>query len=264
MSHNKKIKTILFILCFTTVLISGCTEQYSGHQLIDEGKRLLSNGLDFYQSTLPESIESLKQYIINIPLESLFISSENSIFIESISNLNTIDESTQDYFEDYHAVADGANAIINILDTEGNMDIGFKGNREEYERVSKIVTKWSPIIGNYNNLIYSARDYDENEPETIKEYYKNLGLFCFELAIIYTHVWWKPSYLIIGKLYRGSGLNRLAFKCPSLISYILSSAYWGLCNYLNEKTTDSAKLLIDELTATKISFDIKQIFSNTK
>ena len=107
------------------------------------------------------------------------------------------------------------------------MEIGFKGTREEYDRISNIVTKWTPIIGNYNNLVYSARAYDENDPETIKEYYKNIGLFCFEIAIIYTHIWWKPSYAIVGTLYRGSGLNRLAFKCPSAISYVLSTAHWG-------------------------------------
>ena len=142
------------------------------------------------------------------------------------------------------------------------MDIGFKGTREEYEKISKVVTKWTPIIGNYNRLIYSARAYDDNDQESIKEYYISLGLFCFEISIIYTHIWWKPTYAIVGSLYRMSGLNRLAFKCPTLISYILSSAHWGLRNYLTDKTTDSAEILIDNMTTDIVIPDINKIINN--
>jgi len=258
---NYKIKIIMVILCTSIVLISGCTEQTSRstQNLLGEGKKLFYNAYEYCQEKLPKSIESLDHYIKNISAESLFVTPEDPRIIEAISNLEPIDSDTIDYFYGYHATADGANAVINILDNEGNMEIGFDGSRDEYEKVSKIVTKWTPIIGNYNNLVYSAKAYDKNNPDTIKEYYKSLGLFCFEISIIYTHIWWKPSYAIIGKLYRGSGLNNLAFKCPSVISYILSTAHWGLRNYLTDKTTDSAALLIDELTTNRITFDIKNI-----
>jgi hypothetical protein len=264
MIKHKKYQLVMFMLCISVMLTSGCVEQVSnsGQQLLDEGKELFYNGVDYCQETIPESIKSLDQYIKNIPIESLFVIPEEPRIIEAISNLEPIDSNIIDYFKGYHATADGANAIINILDNEGNIEIGFDGTRDEYEKVSKIVTKWTPIIGNYNDLVYSARAYDKNNPDTIKEYYKSLGLFCFEISIIYTHIWWKPSYAIIGKLYRCSGLNSLAFKCPSVISYILSTAHWGLRNYLTDKTTDSATLLIDELTANQISFDIKGIFNS--
>ena len=125
------------------------------------------------------------------------------------------------------------------------------------------MTKWTPIIGNYNELVYAARAYNESDPETIKEYYQALGLFCFEVSIIYSNVWWKPTYAIVGKVYRISGLNRLAFRCPSAISYILSTAHWGLRNYLTNTATYSAEHLIDQLTKNEIIPEIKRIVSES-
>ena len=120
MIQNKKIKTILLILCISIVLTSGCIEQTTntGHQLLDEGKKLIYNVVEYCQDTLPESLESLDQYIKNIPIESLFVLPEDPIIIKAISNLDTIDSNTLDYFQGYHAATDGANAVINILDNE--------------------------------------------------------------------------------------------------------------------------------------------------
>lgn len=67
----------------------------------------------------------------------------------------------------------------------------------------------------------------------------------------------------MGKLYRVSGLNRLAFKCPSAISYILSNAHWGLRDYLTNTATDSAEGLIDKLTENEATPDTKRVVNDS-
>jgi hypothetical protein len=258
-----RLKVIVFTIFITILLTSGCLDQAkkTGEQIWDAGKKTTQDVYNIFSENIPLYLKNLREFIDDIPIESLLIQPEDPKIVNGIASLPKINDETLNYYERYHSFSDGANAVINIMGREGNMDIGFKGTREEYEKVSKVVSKWTPLIGDYNRLIDSAKTYDKNNDESIKEYYTALGLFCLEMSLIYTHVWWKPTYSIVGSIYRWSGLNRLAFKCPSLIAYILSSAHWGLRSYLTNTTTESAEQLIDWMSKIEVIPHLRRIFN---
>lgn len=206
------------------------------------------------------SIEGLETYVNGIAEDNKMTLPEDINLVNSIASLEPINDTTLTSMNSYHNFADGINTILKFINREGDVNSKLlKGTTEEYEEVSKFITRWFPLVNNYNKLIFAARAYDEDNPESVNEYYLALGQFGLELGLIYSHAWYKMSYAVVGKVYRISGLNRLAFKCPTLISSVLSKAHWGLRNYLTDKTTESAGIIVMSLPSNVIDDISKRI-----
>jgi len=208
----------------------------------------VSNLINVIDWNVERSIDGLDTYINGIAKDSKKILPENINLVKSIATLEPINDTSLTSINSYHDFADGVNTILKFINREGDVDSKLlKGTTEEYAEVSMFITRWFPLVNNYNNLIYTARAYDEDNPESVNEYYLALGQFGLELGLIYSHAWYKMSYTVVGKVYRISGLNRLAFKCPTLVSSVLSKAHWGLRNYLTDKTTETAGIIVMSL-----------------
>lgn len=191
------------------------------------------------------TLVELNKFIESIPQDCKEIMPEDTGIVESIAGLKKIDNNSLSEVEGYVGFTDNVAFILELINVEGGLgNEVIKGTLDEQKELSMFITRWVPIVDNYNNLIDAARSYDENDPESVNAYYVAFGLLCLEVGLIYTHVWYKSSYMVVGKIYRVSGLNRLAFKCPTLISTILSQAHWGLRNYLTNKTTEAASIII--------------------
>ena len=57
-------------------------------------------------------------------------------------------------------------------------------------------------------------------------FYTKTAIFSVELTLISTSFSAGTSYKIVGEVYRASGLQSFAFKCPSCVSAALSNAHW--------------------------------------
>ncbi len=217
------------------LVLSGCIEnvpeEVSG--IGDKASSLVDDGLNYIDTTF---------------------NGQDTDLIKGVSNLPTMDDTTVDTFEGYQNFADSVNVLFTFLNREGGYDFQvLKGTREEYEKISKVVTEYSPLIGNYNDVVNAAKNYDETDPESGKEFYTALGIFGLEFGIIYATVWYSPTYKAVGMVYRWSGLNRFAFKYPTLISFILSQAHWGLRGILVDKSSETAEYFIDNLVIMSVS-----------
>lgn len=181
--------------------------------------------------------------ITTILLLSGCINFDEDKLITGIASLKPLDGKTIDSFESYRNFVDHVNLLFKFLNREGGYNFQFlKGTRDEYEKLSKIVSEYSPLINNYNKVIYAARNHSNKNPESAKEFYKALGVFGLEFTIIYTTMWYSPSFKIVGKLYRWSGLNKIAFKYPTIVSFILSKSHWGIRGVLVEKSFKCSRI----------------------
>jgi hypothetical protein len=215
--NNNTIRIVICFLFLSVLLLSGCNEHIVdktielGQEIGKEGKKWIDGAIDF----VTDASDGIIKEDINI--------------VQGIASLPTLDNETIDTSKEYHHLADAFNMLFNFLNREAGYDIQIlKETSEEYKELSKFISKYVPLIKDYNKLIYAARNYDGNNSESVENYYKALGIFTIEIAVIYATVWHSTIYNLVGTVYRASGLSRLAFRCPSLISFILSKAYWGL------------------------------------
>lgn len=167
--------------------------------------------------------------------------------IKKISELPPIDNSTILTKENYQEIFSKFNFLIDLLNKEGKFDFQkIEPSLESFEKLDKEVTRYTPLLNNYNEVIYSAKYYESNKVSK-NDFYKTSLRFGFELTLVITAVFYGAVYGGVGILYRGLGINRLAFTCPSCISYALSTAYWSATTYLVENSSKVANWLYEKL-----------------
>lgn len=198
-----------------------------------------------YEIDIKPIIETMNVTIHQFPSDIIEIQVEKNELIRNIGEMPKIDNETFDTFDSYKQLADKINFLLKFL----NKECGFEyklldKSTEEYDTISNHIIRYTPLVGNYNELIESAQSYNESDEETVKNFYISLGVFGFEFALIFGHVWYKTSFNVVGVFYKYSGLNRLAFKCPTLISTILSMAHWELRNKLVDETSNLMKRIL--------------------
>lgn len=169
----------------------------------------------------------------------------NETFPFEVAKLPEIDLDTIETFEDYKSFTDSMNALIEILNRQTEYDIPlFPATQEAWSKVSVTITKYSPLINNYNEVIHSARKYaSSKDQENKKEFYTATLRFGFEASLVIWAVFYSAAYASVGIVYRSIGLNKLAFEHPIIVKTILSNWHWTLRSTLVETTS---------LTATKI------------
>ncbi len=116
--------------------------------------------------------------------------------------------------------------------------------KDSYQKISRALTEYGPLINNYNEVVETARVVDKGKTEK-EEFYKAAGIFGLEVALIYGAVFYGVSFKSVGIVYRAVGLNRIAPICGSCVSSILSSAHWMIRGTLVEGTSKAAENLID-------------------
>lgn len=178
------------------------------------------------------------------------LSEANDQLIMNVAALPEINISNQNSFETFKNFADSANNLIRLLNERNDLfQIDeIKATQESWEKASKLITKYSPLMNNYNGVVDSAKRYALNKtPEATQEFYLSAGKFGFELALIQWTVFHQASFETVGTLYRAVGLNKLAFECPTCVSVILSNSYWSVKTVLVEGSSQAAEQIINLL-----------------
>lgn len=232
-------KILIGTIFIMILLLSGCTENVTNH-IPEELKDLTNVAEEEYNKFLEYGKDGLNA------IENTVINEDK--LIEEISKLEPIDDGTIDGAEGYHNIADQLNLLIDILNIEIGLDLDYlQGTQAEYQTLSKIITEYTPLIGNYNKIVISAQEYQNGKTSSKDIFYKAVAEFSLEFIIIQGAVFYKPAYRVTGVIYRNIGLNRLAFKYPSVVSHLLSKIHWLLRNLMVNESSEIAGLLIGEM-----------------
>jgi flagellar basal body-associated protein FliL len=175
-------------------------------------------------------------------------SSYNRQIPKKISKLPSIELENVQTYEHYKHFADNTNNLIYILNEQQEwFEIPTLGTTvENWNKISKVLTEYGPLIGNYNDVIFSAKKFEESgSNESLEEFYISSSHFAFESLMIWGTVFYKTSYKTVGVIYRASGLNRLALSCPSCVRIALSSSHWAIRNSLVETSSLVANKIIE-------------------
>lgn len=182
----------------------------------------------------------------------------NSIFGEDyrddpvpykISELSDLDLENVDSYEKYKKFADNTNNLILILNERlGTKIPPLETTQEAWGKASKTITKYGPLINNYNSVILHSKNFTLNPTqEQYQQVYRELGVFSLEFTFISATLFHTTTFNTVGTFYRASGLNTFALKCPSCVSVMLSSAYWTIKTVLVEKASEGADYVFDKL-----------------
>jgi hypothetical protein len=211
----RKYSCRLWVILLGVLLLTGCT------QGIPAGSSINSNAIkEFADSTIPLKVAELR------PL-----------------NLSTIDT-----YEKYKSFADDTNDLIKILNekTELFNIPKFEVTREAWEKVSKKITEYSPLINNYNNVVFAAKQYKQTLLKNdLHNFYTEAAVFGLEAGIIVSAVFYSAAFNAVGIAYRFVGLNRLALECGPCVSVILSRAHWAVRTLLVEGSAKFADAILD-------------------
>ncbi len=162
-----------------------------------------------------------------------------------IADLPVLELETVDSYEKFKDMADNINHLITLLNNEGGYEIpGFEVTDVEYQKISRVLTEYGPLIGNYNEVVNVAKDYDDTE-EKEKALYISIGKFGLETALIVTTAFAMPIFQGVGIAYRAIGLNRFAFSCPTCIEIILGNAHWFVRTFMVEKSSETAEKILN-------------------
>jgi len=166
-----------------------------------------------------------------------------------IASLPEMNLQSVNSYQDYKTFVDKTNDLILILNEQAEFNIPeLKNTQEAWSGVSKKITKYSPLINNYDDLIKNAIMYNQKpSKENYQNFYLSLGKFSLETSIIGITLFYTASYQTVGALYRASGLAPLALKCPSCVSVTLSSAYWTIKTVLVEESSKIAENIINKI-----------------
>ncbi len=167
------------------------------------------------------------------------------IEISKLPEMNLEDVKTYEQYKDF---TDKINALILILNKQEGFDIPLlETTQEAWSEISKKINKYGPLINDYRELIRSAKKFKNNKTEeNYKKFYLNLGKFSLEITLISVTLFHEATFQTVGYVYRASGFNIWAFKCPSCVSAVLSSVYWSIKTVLVEESSKIVEKLLTE------------------
>lgn len=167
--------------------------------------------------------------------------------IQKIAELPTMDMNSVENYGRYKEFVDNMNNLIYILNRNEMFDITpFEATRGGWEKASKLITEYGPLIDNYNEVINASKNHISlNNEESKKTFYIASGKFAFEAGLIVFTVYYSAAYTSVGIVYRSVGLNKLALKHPMIIKIVLSQAHWFVRTVLVESSSQIAQEILE-------------------
>src|SRR3989344_4331216 len=118
----------------------------------------------------------------NFPANKLNISI--SSMAEEVSKLPKMQVDTVESYARYQDFVDKTNALIQLLNREGKLNIGLLDKSyESWGKISNAITKYAPLIKSYNEIIDSAQAYHEGD-NAEKRFITAIGVFGVETALV--------------------------------------------------------------------------------
>ena len=178
-----------------------------------------------------------------------FVTSDLPLNVAKLNNLNL---SSVEKFEDYKKVVDYTNTLTQILNENEELfriPLIPEPTMDSYQKVSKTITRWSPLIDNYNGVVSSAKSYQNNTcQESLDQFYIEAGKFSLETALVVASAFAGFVFNGVGVAYRAVGLNRLAFSCPLCVSAILEHVHWFIRAILVNGSSSLADHFVEFVT----------------
>ena len=165
----------------------------------------------------------------------------------NVAKLEPLNLDTVERFEDYKSLIDHMNTLIDILNENDLFDIYVfpEPTVENWGKISKTLTKWGPLIENYNKVVVTSKTYNDSQSEeNLNEFYIAAGKFSLEAGLVVWSAFYGLAFKSVGVVYRAVGLNKYAVSCPSCISTILSSAHWFIRGVLVNGSSEVAEWVI--------------------
>ena len=195
---------------------------------------------DMIQNQVSQLIQN-KGLFLNTADCSLVLLTANEMAklpVLDLNNVNTI--------EQYHDFVDQVNRVITIMN-HGKLGITIptlKYTYDEYEKISKIITKYTPLVAEYNDMIMAAKNVNSTNQTSIINFYEKTAIFSIVLVLVVSAAYAPISYELVGTAYRSSGLTTMAFKCPACVSVVLSEANGAVRGMLISSTAMGLDLVM--------------------
>jgi len=199
--------------------------------VLTEGCFSISNGQLILPAQTNQSVQDIEDRIIT-----------------DVAALPDLNVSTVDTFEGFVHFCDTTNALVNVLNKQTDLFHipSLQATQENWDKASKLIAEYTPLINNYNEVISSARACVTTPRQDSRSlFYKASGKFAFEAGVIYWAVFYGAAFKTVGIVYKSVGLNTLAFKCGPCVTFILSNAHWTIRAALVEASSTGANALVD-------------------
>lgn len=208
----------------------------------------IQSPLETLQNQVMHLINNGGSYVSNLDYKLLVLS-----IAYNIGKLPVLDMRDVNTVEQYHNFVDKVNGAIKILNNNklGMQIPTLQYTQEEYDKISKVITKYVPLVSEYNDMISAAKNTNPSNQDSINNFYVKTTVFSIMLTLVVSAAYAAPSYALVGTVYRSSGLTTMAFKCPACVSMVLSEAHWAIRGMFVSTT---ATVLDAALTTSKVSF----------
>ena len=235
-----KVKNILtLILLGNLVFLNGCISKDVN---------------DFAESTLKNSKNVSQEISSNLKNASLNDSQKYQLKVNTaieisnqikIKNLQSIDLKKVQTLEDYNEMADHLNLAVKIINDKIDSDFKYlqKGT-ESYDKFMMEITRYSPLIDNYNEFIQSSYNLNSSNECSVNNLYIKGIKFAGETAFIMGGAFYETAYLTTGTLARYLGLAKMSSICGPCVSAAMSGSHWFTRNSLIEKTTGTVETVL--------------------
>jgi len=174
---------------------------------------------------------------------------ENDVLVKNVASLNSLNLTTVEKYDDYKQLTDNLNDFILIVNEQTKTRIPLlKNTQEDWSRASKLISKYSPLINNYNSMVLTAQDCKRDKTnESYQKFYGEIGKFSIELTFISAALFHEVTFNLVGGVFNSLGIGSLALKCPSCASTIMSGAYWTIKTTLVESVSQGSDYIFEKL-----------------
>lgn len=160
-------------------------------------------------------------------------------------NLQEIDLKKVQTYQDYSEMVDRLNLAIEIINEKIDSNFMYlqKGT-ESYDKFMMEVSRYSPLIDNYNEFIQSSYNLAPSDECSVNNLYIKGMKFGGEATLVLGGAFYGTAFEVTGTLARTFGLTKMTSICSSCVSYAMSSSHWIIRNSLIEKTTESMEIAL--------------------
>lgn len=221
-------KGLILILLIISFTLTGCTE--------GEVKDITGNVI----SKSKEAVEYVDRFTSNetVRHEAKVDSATMIATMVKNSNLKEIDLKNIQSYDNYKEMIDNLNLMVKIINEKGGTGIKyFSKEIGAYDKFLLEVNRYTPLINNYNDLIYYSKNLDPTNEESVNMLITKSVGFTVEAILIFGGVFYKFAYLAVGNFASALGLTKFASVCGPCVSAVMSSGHWIIRNGMIEKTS---------------------------
>ncbi|GEM_PF-5514634 len=176
-----------------------------------------------------------------------------------IGNLPVLKLQNISTFKQYCDYADKVNYAVNLLNKKLGIQIPFlKKTQDAYVKLSSKITKYTPLVGQYDDMVTSAKNIHRSDQNSINDFYVKTALFSIMLIIVSTAIYAPLSSDIVMAAFESSGLETMATKCIPCTTYALGEAESAVEGLFVSTTSTSLNGVMTAIASEELSLKTKK------